>query len=227
VRWFFCATALLVVSAAVRADTIGFTLGVPNAGLSGFTGPYASVSVNRTSTTAATITFTSLTNGSIIYLMGDGNSVGVNVNGTFAANPTTPTSSNAGTGFSTTSSSEWNFNQGSNNVSEHGNFNFRWTAKDGYGHSMDTISFGVTLTSGSWLTANDVLVANGSGYRAVSHIFPAASPANANNNVYAGQTGYAAEGAVVPLPAAAWMGMSLLGGVGGVGFFRRRRLVEA
>jgi hypothetical protein len=33
--------------------------------------------------------------------------------------------------------------------------------------------------------------------------------------------------AVVPLPAAAWMGMSLLGGVGGVGFFRRRRLVEA
>jgi hypothetical protein len=32
---------------------------------------------------------------------------------------------------------------------------------------------------------------------------------------------------VVPLPAAAWMGMSLLGGVGGVGFFRRRRLVEA
>jgi hypothetical protein len=33
--------------------------------------------------------------------------------------------------------------------------------------------------------------------------------------------------AVVPLPAAAWMGMSLLGGVGGVGFFRRRRLIEA
>jgi hypothetical protein len=32
---------------------------------------------------------------------------------------------------------------------------------------------------------------------------------------------------VVPLPAAAFMGMSLLGGVGGVGFFRRRRLVEA
>ena len=29
--------------------------------------------------------------------------------------------------------------------------------------------------------------------------------------------------AVVPLPAAAWMGMSLLGGVGGVGFFRRRQ----
>ncbi len=29
-------------------------------------------------------------------------------------------------------------------------------------------------------------------------------------------------GVVVPLPAAAWMGMTLLGSVGGVGFFRRR-----
>jgi hypothetical protein len=32
---------------------------------------------------------------------------------------------------------------------------------------------------------------------------------------------------VVPLPAAAWMGMMLLGGVGGAGFIRRRRPVEA
>jgi hypothetical protein len=41
------------------------------------------------------------------------------------------------------------------------------------------------------------------------------------------ESGWLGDAAVVPLPAAAWMGMSLLGGVGGVGFFRRRRLVEA
>ena len=35
---------------------------------------------------------------------------------------------------------------------------------------------------------------------------------------------WVAPSAVVPLPAAAWMGMSLLGGVGGVGYIRRRRL---
>ena len=40
-------------------------------------------------------------------------------------------------------------------------------------------------------------------------------------------SGWVGPGVVVPLPAAAWMGMSLLGGVGGVGFFRRRRHVEA
>ena len=36
-------------------------------------------------------------------------------------------------------------------------------------------------------------------------------------------SGWLGDAAVVPLPAAAWMGMSLLGGVGGVGFFRRRQ----
>jgi hypothetical protein len=42
-----------------------------------------------------------------------------------------------------------------------------------------------------------------------------------------GASAFVGDVAAVPLPAAAWMGMSLLGGVGGVGFFRRRRLVEA
>jgi hypothetical protein len=35
--------------------------------------------------------------------------------------------------------------------------------------------------------------------------------------------GYVNGAAVVPLPAAAWMGMSLLGSVGGAGLYRRRR----
>jgi hypothetical protein len=59
---------------------------------------------------------------------------------------------------------------------------------------------------------------NPSGFHAAAHL----------QGLDGGGSAWIADGGVVvPLPAAAWMGMSLLGGVGGVGFFRRRRLVEA
>src|SRR6266404_3861334 len=78
-----------------KADTITFNLTVSNFG---FTGPYAMVTVNRTDTTHATITFNSLTNSGNIYLMGDGSTVALNVNATtFTCGAIT--ASNAGTGF--------------------------------------------------------------------------------------------------------------------------------
>ncbi len=76
-------TCLLTFGAPrASADTISFTINTPNTAISGFTGPYATVTVNRTSTTMATITFTSDTAAGNIYLMGDGSSVDVNVNAT-------------------------------------------------------------------------------------------------------------------------------------------------
>src|SRR5262249_17771833 len=92
----------LMMTLGVRsasADTVNFDLTTGNSAISGFTGPYAHVVVDRTDSTHATITFTSLTNSGNIYLLGDGGSVGVNVN---ASSWTlgTITGSNAGTGFS-------------------------------------------------------------------------------------------------------------------------------
>jgi len=52
-----------------KADTFSFNLGVGNPAISGYPGPYVSVTVNRTNSTHATITFTSLTAAGNIYLM--------------------------------------------------------------------------------------------------------------------------------------------------------------
>src|SRR4051812_41122843 len=92
-------TALVALTGgAAQADLISFNLTTPNAAIAGFASPYAHVDVNRTSTTTATITFTSLTSGGNIYLLGDGGSVAVNVNAASWALGSI-TGSNSGTGF--------------------------------------------------------------------------------------------------------------------------------
>src|SRR6266581_3060741 len=63
-----------------RADQITFDLTVGNPAISGFTGPYANVTVNLTNSTTATITMTSYTQNGNIYLFGDGGTIGLNVN---------------------------------------------------------------------------------------------------------------------------------------------------
>jgi hypothetical protein len=216
----FVGTAIVIgIGPIVLADTISFDLGNPNAGISAYAAPFANVTVNRTSGTSATVTFTSYTNSGNIYLMGGEDALGLNVNGSFTS--TTPSWANAGTGFSAPAT----MTQGSGNVDGHGSFNLVWKFSDGLTNTADVSSFTLTKSSGTWATASAVLTPNLSGYRGAAHIFVTSSPANIANGAL--DTGFAAEGGVVPLPAAAWMGMSLLGGVGGVGFFRRRRLVEA
>ena len=62
------------------ADIISFDLTTPNAAILTAVGPYATVTISRTSTTSALITFTSLTNGGFLYMMGDGGTADLNVN---------------------------------------------------------------------------------------------------------------------------------------------------
>jgi VPDSG-CTERM motif len=190
--------ALLIAVACIglqqgKADSISFNLSVGNSAISGYTGPYASVTVNRTSGTTATITFTSLTNSGNIFLMGDGSSVAVNVN---AASWTlgTITGSNAGAGFSPGPYS----NSGSGQVDGFGVLNQTITSFDGFKHSSSTITFSLTNTSGGkWASANQVLIANASGVFAAAHIFVTSYPANARNSALV--TGFAANtGAGVP-----------------------------
>ena len=209
--------ALLIAVALVglqqaKADTFSFNLGVGNPAISGYPGPYVSVTVNRTNSSHATITFTSLTAAGNIYLMGDGSSVAVNVNAT-SWTLSNVTGSNSGTGFTPGPYT----NGGSGNVDGFGVFNQTINSFDGFGHSSSTIRFTLTNTSGSWVNAAAVLAANSGGSLAAAHIFVTVSPANAANGALS--TGFAANGGQVPDGGATVM---LLGvALGALGMVRR------
>jgi VPDSG-CTERM motif len=175
-----------------QADAFTSRLNVGNPDISGFTGPYGTVTITLVNSTTATVTFTSNTVAGNIYLFGDGGSVAVNVNAT-TFSVSNITGSNAGTGFSP---GPFTF-AGAGVEDGFGSFNLTINSFDGFTHSSDTISFTVTNTSGTWGSAADVLIANASGFDAAAHIFVTSSPANAANG--ATTTGFAGEsGAGVP-----------------------------
>jgi len=199
-----------------KADVCSFNLTTGNAAISGFSGPYAHVVINLTSSNTATVTFTSLTNSGNIYLMGDGSSVALNVNAaTFAASGITGT--NSGTGFTP---GGWTAQFGSQNVDGWGHFNFTINSFDGFTHSSDNITFTLTNTSGTWASCMDVLALNDHGQLAASHIFVTLFPANGANGAIA--TGFAAgSGPAVPAPDGGTTVMLLGAALGALGMARR------
>jgi hypothetical protein len=207
---------LLVLGASnARADSISYQLVLGNPAISGFAGPYASVLVDLTSPTTATITFTSYTGGSNPYLLGDGGSVAVNVN---AASWTLGSivGTNAGVGFTP---GPWT-NAGSGNENGFGSFNQRIDSFDGYSHTSDSLSFTITNTSGSWAVAAGVLTPNsGAGSVAAAHIFVTTPPANASSGALA--TGFAV------VPESGTFALAGLGMLGLAGLGSRRRAAGA
>ena len=205
------AVALLwtaLAASQVSADSITFNLGVPNAGLAPFPTPYGTVGVNRTSTTAATITFNGLTTGGFTYSFGAAQAIDVNVNATtFTVSVPIPASTDdvpvAG------------------NVSSFGNFNVTFDNSDGFSDRFSTGSFDLTNTSGTWATASDVLLANSDGFRAAAHIFVTATSCTG-----ACVTGFAGDGGLAPTPEPATLlllGSSMLS----LGFAARKKLFRA
>jgi len=178
---------------AAPADVFTSPITTGNTALSGFTGPFANVTINLINPTTANVTFDSLTNGGFIYLMGDGSSADLNVNaGNFSVSGVT--GSNSLVGFTPGPYTVTN-PPGTSQVDGFGPFNMTIDSFDGFTHSSTQISFTLTDLSGTWASASNVLAANPDGFDAAMHVFACATsatnPCNASTGATA--TGFAAE----------------------------------
>ena len=194
---FAITAVLLLASSSVYADQVTFNLTQPNAGgLDCCTGPYASVTVDRTSATSATVTFDSLTNGGYIYLLAGAQSADLNINATsFIVDSITAT--NSLTNFKPWSLAGYG---AQNAVDGFGSFNLSIDSFDGFTHSATEMVINLTNNdAGGWASAGDVLLANNNGSTAAMHGFACAVTCDGQTSS-AFATGYASNGTEVETP---------------------------
>jgi len=194
------------------ADQI-YTLSIPNAAMSGFTGPFATATVHLVNSTQATVTFDGLDNGGFFYLIGDGSEADVNVNATLFS-ITGISGTNSFSGFTPGPYST----PGPGNVSSFGAFNAIVDGFDGFTHSATEVTYTLNNLSGTWVGASNVLTPNASGYSVAVHSFACQDPCNTTEG--AANTGLVANGASpVPEPTT----VSLFGLAGLVALVCRSR----
>lgn len=175
-------------------------------------GPYGTADVSLVGQTA-TITFHTFADGEggntsgFNFRMGDGSSVGMNVNGAF-------------TFISAVGNDGWTFDKtSSGQVDGWGKFNLTVDGHDGFASSATTITV-TLLGDGSWLSANDVLTGNNQGLHVVAHLMVAnLDGSDANNTGYITEGGGSPPPPPVPEPASAIL--LVLGGACVYGYRRR------
>src|SRR5262245_53863344 len=191
---FAVALPLLLSIERASAEVITFDLLSPNTAINAYPSPFATVRIDRTDVTHATVTFQSYIMGGYQYLMGDGSTVALNVNAsTFTVGPVAESNS-LGSPFTPT----WiaTTNAPGQQVDGWGKFNLTVNNFDGFTHSATNVQFTLTNTSGSWFDALSVLLANGGGSSAAAHIF--VCPAGSCDGALT--SGHASNLATVPAP---------------------------
>lgn len=149
-----------------------------NHDLSGYSGPFGTVTVDLTSSTTATVTF----NADAGFLFLSENLADVNVNATSwtIASFTEANPFNTATFMDTLSG----------NVDGFGVFNQTTKNHDGYMHAASQVGFTLTDMSGTWTNASSVFAPNSKGFVVAVHVGVCnVNPCNVNGSLLA--TGYA------------------------------------